>query len=228
MRACPLYLGVAYLILCALPAPAADLAKIERAIGKEPKYQGKPTYCLAVFGPEAKHRVWLVVDGTTLYVDRNGNGDLTDPDDRVVPGDRGLVTRIPAADGKTTYNLRVCKHEGVFEMYVRASRQDFHLVGFDGPGRLRFAEKPQDAPIIHFFGPLTLMQFEPQPGCVSPHLKPLPLVRGRHVNLAFSLGTPGLGSGTFAKFAFDELSNATAEVRFPGGKTIGVELKPDG
>jgi hypothetical protein len=36
-----------------------------------------------VFGPEAKTRIWLVQDGDDLYVDRNGNGDLTEPDEKV-------------------------------------------------------------------------------------------------------------------------------------------------
>src|SRR5207302_6716243 len=58
--------------------PAADLAAINRTIAKEPAYKGQPKYCLLVFGPEAKARVWLVQDGDTLYVDRNGNGDLTE------------------------------------------------------------------------------------------------------------------------------------------------------
>ena len=39
---------------------ATDLAKVERKIAKEPSYQGKPKYCLLVFGPDAKTRVWLV------------------------------------------------------------------------------------------------------------------------------------------------------------------------
>ena len=58
---------------------AADLTKIDRAIRKEPAYKSKePRYCLLVFGPAADYRVWLVLDGDTLYVDRNGNGDLTE------------------------------------------------------------------------------------------------------------------------------------------------------
>lgn len=65
------------------PATYADLSKIDRSIGKEPKYQSKPAYCLLVFGPEAKHRVWLVLDGDTLFVDRHGTGDLTQPECRV-------------------------------------------------------------------------------------------------------------------------------------------------
>jgi hypothetical protein len=36
-----------------------------------------------VFGPEARTRVWLVQDGETLYVDRNVNGDLTEPGQKV-------------------------------------------------------------------------------------------------------------------------------------------------
>jgi hypothetical protein len=67
------------LALWAAPASAADLSKVDRTIGKEPAYATKtPKYCLLVFGPEAKARVWLVLDGDTLYVDRNGSGDLTE------------------------------------------------------------------------------------------------------------------------------------------------------
>ncbi len=62
---------------------AADLSKVDRSIAKEPAYRSKPKYCLLVFGPEAKTRVWLVQDGDTLYVDRNGNGDLTEQEKKV-------------------------------------------------------------------------------------------------------------------------------------------------
>ena len=72
--------------LLAAPAAALDLTKIERSIRKEPAYESKrPQYCLMVFGPEAKVRVWLVLDGNILYVDRSGNGDLTAAADRIAP-----------------------------------------------------------------------------------------------------------------------------------------------
>ena len=65
---------------------AVDLTTIDRSIRKEPAYQSKaPQYCLLVFGPQAKTRVWLVLDGDALYLDRNGNGDLTDPGERLAP-----------------------------------------------------------------------------------------------------------------------------------------------
>jgi hypothetical protein len=76
--------------VCCLPAPlwAADLETIDRQIGSEPEYRGQPKYCLVVFGPEAGTRVWLVLDGDTLYVDRNANGDLTDDGDPLKPETR--------------------------------------------------------------------------------------------------------------------------------------------
>jgi hypothetical protein len=73
----PFRLALLALLACTT-AVAADLGKVERGIGREPKYKAPPKYCLLVFGPEAKERVWLVQDGDTLYVDRNGNGDLTE------------------------------------------------------------------------------------------------------------------------------------------------------
>ena len=68
----------------AAPAVSADPPPIDRTIAKEPVYQTKtPKYGLLVFGPAAKDRVWFVLDGETLYVDRNGNGDLTEPGEKV-------------------------------------------------------------------------------------------------------------------------------------------------
>lgn len=52
---------------------------------KEPTYQQKPLYSLLVFGPDRSKRVWMVLDGKTLYVDRNGNGDLTEAGERFEP-----------------------------------------------------------------------------------------------------------------------------------------------
>jgi hypothetical protein len=65
-------------------AAAADLAMIDRTIRKEPAYQSKePLYCLLVFGPEARTRAWLVLDDKVIYLDRNGNGDLTEEGERL-------------------------------------------------------------------------------------------------------------------------------------------------
>jgi hypothetical protein len=90
---------LALLALASVPAPAADLAAIDHTIAKEPAYKGKPRYCLLVFGPQAEHRVWLALDGGTLYVDRNGNGDLTEPGEQVAAEQNERT-----ADGEYTFN----------------------------------------------------------------------------------------------------------------------------
>src|SRR5262249_19705371 len=61
-----------------------------------------------VFGPEAADRVWLVVDGDTLYVDRNGNGDLTEPGEKIVA--KAEKSHDPAESGYTfeAGDLHVC------------------------------------------------------------------------------------------------------------------------
>lgn len=232
MRAVLLSLTAALFISGPGSIQAADLTKIERVIAKEPKYQGKPTYCLLVFGPDADFRVWLVLDGTTLYVDRNGNGDLTEPDKRVSaeyhqgenfgfkPG------KIGTPDGKIKYSLnQVRRHEtGSLDMSLTLESRRYARAGFDGPGPLRFADRLQDAPVIHFAGPLTLHRFEPQYESVSSHLLPHALVRSQENRLGFSLGTPGLGSGTFAKIPFKDPLTASAQIRFANGRTTTVSL----
>ncbi len=95
MARCTLLLTVIWL---SASLAFAEAPKFDRTIGKEPAYRSKaPKYGLLVFGPEGKDRVWLVLDGDTLYVDRNGSGDLTEPGKKVdvekKPG------RDPAQDG---------------------------------------------------------------------------------------------------------------------------------
>src|SRR5262249_1373194 len=139
-------------------ALAADLTKIDRTIAKEPVYTGKPKYCLLVFGPEAKTKAWLALDGDVLYVDRNCNGDLTGKEKRVE-----MVYRSPSLsvfqagdviDGKTKHtSLRLDlpeKAKGVsLAITVEGKKREY--AGFLHE-ELVFADRPQDAPIVHFKG----------------------------------------------------------------------------
>ena len=76
-------------------APAAD------GPAKEPAYTSKaPRYGRLAFGPAPADQVWLVIDGDTLYVDRNADGDLTGP------GEAVAATARPAGttdDGSRVY-----------------------------------------------------------------------------------------------------------------------------
>jgi hypothetical protein len=69
-----------------------DFTKVDRSIAREPKYISKPQYALFIFDPQAKFRVWAVLDKSkpdlpyydVLYFDKNGNGDLTEAGKRFV------------------------------------------------------------------------------------------------------------------------------------------------
>src|SRR6266852_4818827 len=82
---------------------SAGAPKIDKSISKQPTYRTAPKYGLLLFGPVGRDRVWLVRDGDVLYVDRNGNGDLTDPGEKVAaennPGS------LP--EGERTYSFNV-------------------------------------------------------------------------------------------------------------------------
>src|SRR5438477_9924634 len=108
MRTSRLVMAMLVLLMLVVPATAVDLTKIDRTIGKEPAYGSKPKYCLVVFGPEAKSRVWLVLDTNVLYVDRNANGDLTEPGKGVIA--KGFLFKIGSiteTDEKTMHDLMV-------------------------------------------------------------------------------------------------------------------------
>ena len=62
--------------------PAAS-PKIDRTIKKEPKYINEPKYVLLAFGPRPSSRSGSRSTATSLYIDRNGNGDLTEDGERL-------------------------------------------------------------------------------------------------------------------------------------------------
>jgi len=103
MRVAPLLLLFG---LWTAPAAGADLSKIDRTIAKEPVYKTKPQYCLLVFGREARVRVWVVFDGDTVYLDRNGDGDLTAKNERFEQTEQCKDIEIADPDGQTRYAIR--------------------------------------------------------------------------------------------------------------------------
>jgi len=71
----------------------------------------------------------------------------------------------------------------------------------------RFADRPPDAPIVHFDGPLTLRPMDTKQV----------LARGdQPARLPVMVGTPGLGKGTFTQVCFWEGDpDGAAEIVFP-------------
>jgi hypothetical protein len=253
MSTCRFSLAAA-LLFCAPLAQAADLLKVERKIAREPAYQSKaPKYCLLVFGPEAKTRVWLVQDGDVLYVDRNGNGELTEEGKRVKleqqgDGFRTFKAGDVRADGLTHTGLIVTQMKAspeqvgndeelarikkadpdlwIWSVMVAAERpaEDKrplprhikYVANGDGLGMLLFADRPQDAPVIHFNGPWSLgLQDRKQR-----------LIAGDQTELQIGVGTQGVGPGTFAFVTYPNTIPAdaypVAEITFPA-KSPGQE-----
>jgi hypothetical protein len=241
--------------LLSAQAAAADLSALDRSIRKEPAYAGKPRYCLLVFGPAARERVWLIQDGDTLYVDRNGNGDLAEAGKRVPaakdagPKENGYTFEAGdlSVGGKVHKGLTVSLtplkqyadnpdladvaaiHDAlkadsaviVARMSLDVASARFKGAGIgdritqltglnDLSGVLTFAEKPVDAPVIHFDGPLTITFYGEVPK----------LRLGRDTDLILTVGTPGRGSGTFAMLAYQDVVpknvHPKVEIRWPG------------
>lgn len=223
-----LALVLATLVLWVVPVQAVDLSKIDRTIAKEPVYNSKPKYCLLVFGPEAKARFWLVLDGETLYVDRNANGDLTEAGEAAQARreDGALRFEIPdvtESDGKTKHT---CLHllqpeKGHVYLRVRIENGRTWWAGFDGEEQLYFAARPGDAPIVHFNGPRTFAL-----------LRPTTLERGPQTGVIrsnrLSIGTPGLGKGTFAALDANQIPrpmHLKAAIEFPNQKEGGEPIR---
>jgi RNA polymerase sigma factor (sigma-70 family) len=256
-------------------AGAARLARADRTIKKEPAYQGQPKYCLLVFGPQAKDRVWLVLDGDTLYVDRNGNGDLTEAGEHIpapafIPskdddylfarersievGDisvgglthtglvlkqaqyrrKPLMPNVPGAQTPQELQEHVDKvwkqvPDGIASrVYINLDTKCYglfgdtkgqqvkHMAWMDRNGVLAFADRPQDAPVIHFGGRLTLYLRPGEKLFRGQELEATDVFTGAET--AFWLGTPGLGAGTFTIMQHDLVPkdvHPLAEIRFP-------------
>jgi hypothetical protein len=251
------WLVVAAALLLAPSARATDLAKVERKIAREPAYQTKaPRYCLLVFGLDAKTRVWLVQDGDTLYVDRNGDGDLTGDGKRVKlkqksdsfrsfeVGDLTLgglthtglsVTQIkasPEAVGNDREWERIKKSgPEPWMWWVRITaeraaddqralpRKINYVINGDGAGMLLFADRPQDAPVIHLNGPFTLALQDRRQRFIP----------GEKAMLQIGVGPQGVGPGTFAFVLYPDTipgdAYPEAEITFPAKMSGQASIK---
>jgi hypothetical protein len=206
----------ALLLLPAGPAPAPpDLAKVDRTLVGEPAYRtGSPKYCLVLFGPEAKTRVWLVLDGDRLFVQRDGKGAWV-----ARQGHHFLLGDVVEAGGKARHKALTFfrNGEGSQLLSVRLDGKFEQMAGWDRHGRLRFAARPQDAPVIHFNGPLKMDLFRNQ----------RPLSGQRKEGLCVVVGTPGVGPGTFARLDCDAFlpgGAPVAEVLYPGKGEPGRQV----
>jgi hypothetical protein len=220
--------AILWLAWCSVSAGAADLTKIARTIAKEPVYKSKPKYCLLVFGPEAKSRVWLVLDGDVLYVDRNGNGDLTEKNEQIkIERSHPQVNEFRIGDlslpGDSSYqHLRLAVHRYTLLGAPRDSL-DLRITIDKKQWRASFKEfsdRQEDAPVIHFNGPLTFL---------CPNLPTF--LPGKTTNLEIYTGTPGLDDQTFAWRKAREVVGAgrrlIVRISYPNKEPDGEPLRTE-
>jgi hypothetical protein len=160
------------------------------------------------------------MDDAALYVDRNGNGDLTEGALRHT----GLeLSEVRLRSGYRPKNpeeaalLRLAQRGGdqplvavslTVQRRVTPGGPVKQQAGVDTNGFLRFANRPQEAPVIHFDGPLAMGLLAAQA-----------LVRGpKAEELSAWVGTPGRGAGTFASLVYEPIPadlHPLATVEFP-------------
>src|SRR5262249_45646041 len=149
---------------------------------RQPAYTAKPHYCLLLFGPEQKTRVWLVAAGEAFYADTNGNGDLTQPEKRVFSmGNYRSLVYLDSCTKLMCFPIRQrVRVYNIGDVFESATRTWYHLtvrwlgklesaafqIEVDIRGQFRqlgelshFGDDPKDAPVLHFSGPLTLGLF---------------------------------------------------------------------
>ncbi len=98
---------------------ASLFENIDRSILHEPNYESTPKYGLLLIGARGESKVWMVEDGRRLYLDKNGNGDLTDDGPPIEPSEirklsggrwdfNYLLDRFTTSDGSHVldFNLR--------------------------------------------------------------------------------------------------------------------------
>lgn len=200
-------------------AEPPELARIERQIKRQPAYTAeKPLFGLYVFGPKAETHVWAVLDKSSaqndqydvLYFDRDGDGDLTEENEKIVgdidePG-HGVtfsigdftdplskevhtsltLTRRPSDDGSVMLNLHWQGHEVMRGGYA------------EDPGPYaQFASSIAEAPILWFDA---TGEFAFQPWTMKKDL-----VIGGSSDVRVFLGHQGIGKNTFCAVSQDFL-----------------------
>lgn len=228
-------------------ALAADLDAVPRTIAKEPTYTSKPAYCLLVLGAEAVARVWVVRDGDTVYVDRNGNGDLTEAGERVEgtsevkdsPDMRDTLSqftlgdllrmgdRRPYVDLTLTRRLKEPKSKDVQGGEVTMVKLTLGA-GSSSAGSTQssfpvFAADAAGAPIVHLDGPLTMRVDAPS----------VLLIGAEPQLLNVEIGTLGVGTRTWAALGYEQIArdlHPQVEITYPpavGGEPITMKSTLD-
>jgi len=227
----------------AVPAVKPSFVLTLPKLAREPVYKCKPKYCVIALGAKAETRMWLVLDGAVLYADLNGNGDLTQPGNRLdqsatEPGDpdptypfaefhKYPLPGFPSIDGIASYRRIFVTHSIIKKEFSPRNDDDKQLKNRHAvdPSLARVAislyinDKVRQVAVTVFAdtpAEAPILHFG-GPLTFAPYAT-FTLVPGRKaVELRVCLGTQGLGRNAFAILDYDEVPNdiePTAEIVF--------------
>ncbi len=225
---------LAFSIVQSSDVSAVDLTQVSRDIGEQPTYSSQPKYGLLVFGPEAATRVWLVHDGDALYVDLNGDGDLTDPKERFTPqessnlkdGTVGFevgeirdgellhksltvgtlnLQHMARSDSRIREHLKRDPQTRFYALQIELEMPDRQGIGIGG--RVQHLVSPFDAHGVLLFADTP--EEAPIIHLGGPWEITLfgegSVTAGRQKEVVLGIGTPGLGPGTTAFVGYKDL-----------------------
>lgn len=189
-------------------AGGQELKSIDRTIGKLPELH-EPLYALAIFGAQKETHMWLVVDKSSpqatqydvLYIDLDGDGDLTAQNERVTDQDADGRFKIPVlVDPKsgaehTDFSLRLSSGSKRSHMLSIRWRGQYKIGGGypvdPDEGYMQFGKSPEEAPVVWFNGDGPF-RFQPWYNHA--------LAIGGETDVKLFLGQEGVGANTFCAF----------------------------
>ena len=202
----------------AMPIVAVNLSKIDRSIGKEPEYRSAhQEYCILAMNAEATGVIWLVRDGADMYVDLNGNGDLTED------GEKFVGVYNADAKGFRKLSLFIYPNKKIFGSTIRQIhlQSPYGQIGWNLEAQFNVAKHSEystrpiqpsrsarHAPVVQLNGPIS----------VVPHLAheleselrlmtSIKYTRGQTYPLMLLVGNMGVGKGAQVHCESRELEN---------------------
>ena len=153
-------ISVLVALLVAMIARSEPEPAKPRKIAKAPAFkEAKQQYLLLLLGQKPSREIWVVRDGSDVYVDRNGNGDLTEP---------GECIFQPDTNESASFVKLGMVHDAHGQEHGPLTCQIPTRSPGDGRVRLHIAKKfeqeapyvpfgnsPETASVLHFDGPLS-------------------------------------------------------------------------